>query len=148
MFHLGYPEHLPRSNRESSHYRITLSPTDHPCSHAHSWCWIASLSSPSLTFTHPHSPYGLAPLTRKAAGLQGRIKLPTTLIILAKVRLSAGADGIELHSVRVRASSTTVGTEPLRFRVQILKIGTKPDPFRFGSSLTAKTRNLAQLNHF
>ncbi|KAB8235715.1 uncharacterized protein BDW43DRAFT_269471 [Aspergillus alliaceus] len=53
--------------RESSHHRITLSPTDHP----HSPMLVDSIAQ--LTFTHPHSPCGLASLTRKAAGLQWRI---------------------------------------------------------------------------
>jgi hypothetical protein len=50
--------------------------------------------------------------------------------------------------VRVRASPNLVGTEPLRFRVQILEIGTKSDPFRFGSSLTAKDRYYAYTTEY
>jgi hypothetical protein len=52
---------------ESTYYRITLSPTNHPC------LSIVLESITQLTFTRPYSPYSLASLTYKAAGLQGRI---------------------------------------------------------------------------
>jgi hypothetical protein len=77
----------------------------------------------------------------KDAGVTTLVPSPSDVQILPELTANrvSGNAGIELHSVRVRASSNPVGTEPLRFRVQISEIGTKPDPFRFGSSLTAKT---------